>query len=328
MRLVQLLGSEQENDIRSGKAPSDIFDGVARVKTYVKLQDVGWGVSPRDYEFDQPYQIGAQRLGCSWNEANLAVVFQAAGCNLSCDYCFVGEEGESVVVSPHEMVEVYNNYRKVVREAGGTPARVVRISGGEPFLQQEELAEVIRAPWPRDVLLWVDTNLTIEPTYELMEALFRGPDNCLGRVVVCGCFKPHLEQAATEHPGVTGLDRQRSIAQRLVGHSIECFFYWPCALQFPEDMESPDPIRWRGRALRACEFLQGVDKNAPLRTTFLRIKYYYHTLRLPTADVEWLDQLANEVWREMKEAQRCFIEENYDPSMYWQPSHLVPLLED
>jgi len=316
MKLMCLSGSLQELDVRAGKAPSDVFDGVARVKTYVKMQDVEWGASPLDYEFDQPYQVVAHRLGCTWNEANAVVVFQAAGCNLACDYCFVGEDHEAIEVDAGEMVEVYNRYRAVVEAAGGCPSRVVRISGGEPFLQQEALVDVIRADWPDDVFLWVDTNLTQLPQPELVFALQQGPaGNDPKRIAVCGCFKPESNL----------LNDQRRVARRLIRYGVECFFYWPCALSLPLDVEDPDPNRWFSRGQDACEFLETVHENAPLRTTFLLIKYHYNTQRGLPWDIELLDDCAARVCWEMRMAQTKFVKSHYAPTLYWQPSHMIPL---
>lgn len=316
MKLMKLEGSSQEVDIRTGKAPSDIFDGVARVKTYVKMQDIFAGASPRELEFDQPYQVASATLGCSWNETNRAVVFQTHGCNLDCPYCFVGggkgmEQEKYERISSTEMLRIYQRYRSMCERSGVTPARVVRLSGGEPFLQPKSVVGFVTAGWDRKVYLWVDTNLTIDPPDDLVGILAASP-----RTSVCGCFKPHL--------GEKDLERQMKIAKRLVEAGVDCFFYWPAALDDP-----PKPLKesFEDTITAMDRIASKVARNAPLRTTVIRIKYYYDVVsqRNPDANVEGMEQEAIALFRVMREAYLQYLDMHYDPSLVWLPSHMVDL---
>jgi len=95
--MMLLEDSAQAADIKASKAPSDIINGYARVKTYVKPDDFRAMEAGRDMgmraalPFDQPFQVASEVSGLDWNITNRAFLGQVADCNLRCPYCYVGE---------------------------------------------------------------------------------------------------------------------------------------------------------------------------------------------------------------------------------------------
>jgi len=330
MRLMRLDNSEQEADIRSGKAPSDVYGGIGRVKTYVKLQDVnGCFDSPRVLEFDQPYQVAADALGCTWNETNPVFVIELAGCNLKCPYCFIGDY-TTVDVDVETVISVWMNYR-----LDGNPSKVFRISGGEPMMQENAVSDLVSVlgksqdPKNPHTYIWVDTNLTLLPSTDTLSVLSQTP-----HLSVCGCFKP-----------LSGLlSEQLSNAKAYIDAGVDMFFYWPTALT-DRDVEASLSLDsnaphlhsydnkstvWRRAAASACEIIANeVHPLAPLRTTFIRIKYHYNVvvnrMGLSEEDVDNVDMVAQMKWRVMQDAHLEYLSHKYDPKIWWLPSHKVEL---
>jgi hypothetical protein len=333
-----LEGSPQAGDVQGGKAPSDIYGdpGIARVKTYVKPDDMerlaDGGRWPRSLEFDQPFQVAAERTGCTWGQGNRAFMVQFAGCNLDCPYCFIGDAngGEVVEVGAGRVFDAYTQHLDAEEDF----AAVVRVSGGEPFLQQEAICAIIRERerrFPGMVpYLWIDTNLTIMPNDDLRSMLM--DVGRAKRMAVCGCFKPHR--------GPDLVSRQLAVAAELVEASVDLFLYWPCELEVDADdvpgalsgsaMTEPLFKRWRDQGYAICKMLDETLVNASLRTTFLVMKYHYEAMVAGGFDYAGCDpkgwtELARQKAKHMRAGQRAYWQEQFPASLRWLPSHQIPL---
>jgi len=325
MRLMRLEDSEQVADIYGGKAPSKIYGGVGRIKTYVKPQDMVYGQHVRELEFDQPYQVAAEALDCGWNQTNPVFLVQASGCNLACPGCFLGDSvrnGSTLDMEPDEIISLWEDQNE---------SMVLRISGGEPLLQMEDVA-AIASFWADECAwnegdnpygyLWLDTNLTVEPSADLLSALV----DCQPYASVSGCFKPHL--------GPDGLASQYENAHTFIEAGVSFFAYWPVTLDDEQAPVDHWPV-WTDRGRLVCEQLaENVHPKLPLRTTFLFWKYHYNALAL----AEWKAARSDE-WQAMdgqaltelsalkthayREGQAAYCTGTYDPEIYWLPSNQV-----
>lgn len=315
MRLMKLTGSAQEADIRAGKAPSDIWDDTLRVKTYVKPPDTKYPHAVGHLDFPEPYQVAAYRLGCTWNETNPVALVQLAGCNLNCDYCYVGDHTRVNTVE-RSFDEVLGTYLKY-REHGGV-SRVLRISGGEPMLQTDEVMDLARTftngrqrlVSGNDGYLWIDTNLLVDPG----DRIGTLADPLIG---VCGCFKPHEGR----------LQEQFDIARKYIEAGVDIYFYWPCTV-------SGEPGSWHydlpygvdsdNYGAHVCDMLAAaVEPMAPLRTTFLHIKYGYSAMG-GSDDLDGRQAAAHNFVFAARQSQCRYINHTYPPESYWQPDYMTP----
>ncbi len=83
-----------------------------------------------------------------------ATFLRLAGCNLACHWCDTKHSwGRGISLSPAE----------VAARLLAHPCRSLVITGGEPLMQQEELAELL-ALLPPDVYVEIETNGTLPPT--------------------------------------------------------------------------------------------------------------------------------------------------------------------
>jgi organic radical activating enzyme len=100
--------------------------------------------------------------------AHLAQVFQIAGCNMRCWYCFVDDSVLSVKSEYIEWITVENMVDMFVHEFPSIP--ILDLSGGQPDLVPEwclwVMEEIEKRNLKNKVFIWVDDNLT---TMDLME---------------------------------------------------------------------------------------------------------------------------------------------------------------
>jgi hypothetical protein len=262
------------------------------VKTYNKPDTFGMRTHPRDLMFDQPYQVASDWTKRSWTETNRVYLGQLAGCNLECPYCYAGS-GETMQVSAEQYVRDYWDYN---RTFVGTPAGVLRISGGEPMLHQEWVAEVAEQISAGDYL-WVDTNLTIVPDADLARKLY--PLN----TGVCGCFKPGVE-------GVN-IEDQLGVVREWVAGGCDLYLYWPA---------------WGGTDDEFIDILgaiQGIGDGLPLRLAVIHINGQYKA----TGDFaqQWSFDRAQEATDRRRDLWRTWCGFHYPPEMLWLPSNQVPV---
>jgi uncharacterized Fe-S cluster-containing radical SAM superfamily protein len=263
-----------------------------RVKTYTKD---GEKLQPmRKREFTEPYMAAQWRCGGTWNDYNAPCTVQVGRCNLDCYFCFVPEEirsGRGRYFSAAEVLGMFEAAR------GPSGRGVLRISGGEPFLAPDFIAELggevanYNGERPGDpCYLWVDTNLLgrgyAETVFRLHEAGVP--------FGICGCFKGFDDRDFKFNTGLPEsrlgeqfenareiLDALRGEAGGLIADGAvergDLFFYVPEITQttagshppWRVEMFAEDAVTSFQRRMR-----EEIHELAPLRTTVLSIKEY------------------------------------------------------
>ena len=304
-----IIGDAQKQDVAASKGPTDIMDGIYRAKQYVKDEEKDALIHPRHMAFDQPWQWAADQ----WRKArghrdpeSLDRVFLGtlAGCNLMCDECYVGDCNgvETKQVTPSEYVEAYLRYRGAYGQCS-----TLRVSGGEPFLHQRWVENVVNCtpPWFRHlqkVVIWVDTNLTIYPTENLRDTLVNFRENA----AICGCLKPNRQYVTGE---TVSLDTQLDIVRTIIDAGINLFLYWPAW-----DKEPNGNLFWD-----TLLELKTIDEYLPLRLTVTETKKYEASPRMehiPYGDL-------NVFFKTRRNVHHDFLLDNYHPDLIHMPSHLT-----
>lgn len=115
---------------------------------------------------DSPVTAAA-KLGGHWTDHNLAAITQLAACNLRCHYCYVDFRHlaghDSVPVTAATLVREFRSLRDSLA-AQGRSLSIFRVSGGEPLLAPELVAEIHELlhdeGLTRSCLLKVESNLS------------------------------------------------------------------------------------------------------------------------------------------------------------------------
>lgn len=220
-------------------------------------------------------------------------VFQIAGCNLRCWYCYVDDNRLSgrggAYMTANEMVDLY------LGEENRSP--VLDLSGGEPSLVPEWLYDTLVALEQREqrekVHVWIDDNLTsfnywTYLTKKERQFISDTPNHC--RAV---CFKG-FDQESFQFTTLAKADffeRQFQVAQRYVDEAIKLYGY----VTFTTDQSSnhSDVIE------RFVDRLQCVSEDLPLRVIPLRIvKFHAMRPRLlnERADALRIQEEVFEIW--------------------------------
>lgn len=300
---VLLNDTPQASDVALSEGPHQVFQRYARVKQYVKYSSLDINASPRQWDFDQPFQWVTDKVGGTWKENNNVYVVQMAGCNLACPYCFALKEGRTAQLTPREVLDDYLANRKEQSSIG----RCLRISGGEPFLHQNWLAEFVadncRVVYPEHCL-WIDTNLTIPPGEKLL-GMFSAYMNI--SAAVCGCFKP----------GQAPLDEQLSVVRKLLGGAVRDLF-----LYFPADLSQSG--NGKRALLDTLEGLYSIHYHLPLRLTVIRLKWEYQQTQANGGMC--LDQgLSDAYFQSLRRVYFTWLEKHYPKERLWLPSHQAKL---
>lgn len=323
--VMDVQAMEQAKDINASEDVG-IYDFL-REKKYVKDKDLKYNVNPRLLPFPEPYQVATAFTGIPWNVTNYTCLVQFGGCDLDCDYCFCGETKTKEVT----VEEVYNAYWKNYNEnCPRVPTPVFRISGGEPFLQQDflvDLLRVMKGVRPHDECIysgkgslyyWVDTNLTVKPSAALLETL--SAEN----VGVCGCFKPVAAPYAFE--------AQLKNAKLLIDAGVDMYFYYPCSLT-EQEKEETECVEWTElyndyTDRWDTEFKEHLDAASyalgefyPCRVHPIKIGYDYSAVggEQLWSDVSMIKQ--DELMYQLRE----YISGNFGDMYYWLPDYQVDI---
>lgn len=224
-------------------------------------------------------------------------VFQIAGCNWRCWYCFVDDDrlGASLRTAsyffPDELVAMYR--------AELDPPRVLDLSGGQPDLVPEWALETARSlrrrGLAREVLLWCDDNLSSFDIFnrlsqdELQElAAYPGHSRV-------GCFKGFDEQSFvfnTRAPS-TYFSRQFDVMRKFIEAGFDMYAY--------ATFTAPSGHCSRDLMSRFVDRLCAIHPKLPLRTVPLRIKPFTVTRsRMGTSEADSMDEqeVAGTLWTE------------------------------
>ena len=287
VRIANLVDTPQEKDLK--KRPT--CDGFGRVRHFERATDDRWPQNPL------PMDPACKALGLSRTNLMTAHVFQCAGCNSHCWYCFVPPEllnanpDRSAWFTASEMLDLYL--------AQPDPPKIIDLSGGEPGLVPEWVVWMMRELQGRrldsSVYLWSDDNLTCsyfwtELTNKDRELLCSYRN--YGKVT---CLKGFSEESFAFN---TSLDSSlfqgqvHNLRQHLAC-GLDLYVY--VTLTAPSISHVKNTIRW------FVDLLQDLDPNLPLRTVPLLIRNYTPTkARLTSARILAFENqyIAAECWIE------------------------------
>lgn len=222
-------------------------------------------------------------------------VFQLAGCNWRCWYCYVddvlleGKASSGSYLSAAEMVEAYLLL----------PNRplAIDLSGGQPDLIPEwtlwVLEEIDRRGLRGSVLVWQDDNLSSEMLWDVLTgeqidymARFEGHSRV-------GCLKGFDDLSFSYNTLAPPhmYERQFSLLARLLRHGFNVYAY--------ATFTAPPGHCTRARMSQFVDKLQEIHPLLPLRTIPLQIRAFSATAARTTADHEasLTEQLrAGEFW--------------------------------
>ncbi|WP_146657830.1 hypothetical protein [Enhygromyxa salina] len=258
--ISRIAGSVQEKDMT---LPPNC-GGLGRIRHFYKGSGgEGWPATPL------PIVPALSSLGREQSDSLTAEVFQNAGCNWRCWYCFVpfelldGREAHGEWVNAGELVDRY------IAEPDATRPAMIVLSGGQPDLCPEWVPWTMEALRARNlegkVYLWSDDNLSTDYfwTYlteeqRILVATFKG----YGRVA---CFKGFDNESFAFNTGAAPklFDQQFDLFARLLATGVDLYAY--------VTLTGPSVHNIDDRVARFVDRLQSVHPNLPLRTAPLRV---------------------------------------------------------
>jgi uncharacterized Fe-S cluster-containing radical SAM superfamily protein len=276
--VTRLQGSNQEADLSE---PVNC-GGLGRIRHFRRETSPGWPSN------SLPIDPACAALGLEPVDLLRTQVFQNAGCNWRCWYCYVpfpmlaGSEHLSEWVGPETLVQRY------LDEIDRPP--IVDLSGGQPDLVPEW------TPWTMTALqdagaadstyLWVDDNLSNDYFWRYLsdeEIQLVASWRRFGRV---GCFKGYDAESFAFNTATAPdlFDRQFELFRRHVELGVDCYGY--------VTLTGPNPTTVSDGIPRFIDRLQAVHELLPLRTIPLEIALWgpvharMNSLRRQSLDVQ------------------------------------------
>ena len=255
--MSNLKGSEQEKDLLV--APN--CKGFGRIKHFRRHVNQEWVVDPL------PMDPVCKGLGHFRTDMIRAQVFQLAGCNFRCWYCFVpfslinGNEKNAGWLSPSELIELYLDQPD--------PPPVIDLSGGHPELAPEWVSwmmkELIARKLDDKVYLWSDDNLSTDFFWQfLSEDDIELVNSYKNYSRVC-CFKGFDNDSFSFNTKADSIyfDRQFEIMKRLLKQKFDIYAYATFTTNSTTGLKE--------KMSRFVDRLSDLDPNLPLRTVPLEI---------------------------------------------------------
>jgi uncharacterized Fe-S cluster-containing radical SAM superfamily protein len=220
-------------------------------------------------EFQNPTYAASYNLKRNLSEFTKVFTVQVAGCNYSCNYCFVprelnsGSEKYGKFFNAEEIVDEFLR----IKNNSESPINIMRISGGECLIIPEIIIDVYKAMMKKspESYLWIDTNLS---TYEILNKYKPELKKVLSRknVGAVGCFKGTTKE---DFSLITGTKEefykgQFETAKFLIDLGADFYAYVPAYIYDEKSAEEK-------LESFLCE-LQKVNKNLPLRLEILKIE--------------------------------------------------------
>jgi uncharacterized Fe-S cluster-containing radical SAM superfamily protein len=214
-----------------------------------------------------PIEPAKAALGLDNSDEIESQVFQIAGCNWRCWYCFVpfdllaAKIEHSAWLSVPEMIDLFCAEPK--------RPKMIDLSGGQPDLVPEwiiwTMEELKSRGLEKDIFLWSDDNLSTDFFWKyLSDKEIRSILEYKNYSKV-GCFKGICEDsfAFNTKAGGDGFLNQIELFKRFVNSGFDMYAYLTLTMQNTDNLN--------GRMERFMDMLQSVDKNLPLRTVPLMV---------------------------------------------------------
>jgi uncharacterized Fe-S cluster-containing radical SAM superfamily protein len=261
--ITNLYQSREAEDITSGIN----CEGYGRLHRYSRPSEQ-W------IEVPVPAQPAAWRLGKGVEELQTAQLFQNAGCDHRCWYCFVdfallaADPKRGKYLSAEDMLDLYLKEEQ--------RSNVITLTGGQPDLTPEWTLWMMQAltkyGLQDDIYLWQDDNLSCGYTWTYLTDADREYMKAYrnhGRIC---CLKSLTSEGFHEttgaHPSL--FDRQFDLLRRIVDWGIDVYVY----VTFTTSTLDGARISMR----RFVDRLQEeVHPNIPLRVSPLEVKLYTPT---------------------------------------------------
>lgn len=200
-------------------------------------------------------------------------VFQLAGCNWRCWYCFVdyhllsGLKKYGRFFSCEELIDLYLQEK--------SPPKVIDLTGGQPDLVPEWclwiMEEIQRRGLTNQIYIWQDDNLSTDLLWEVLSTeqiqyMAQYPKHSRA----C-CFKGYDETSFAFNTGAKPeqYDRQFEIFARLLKSGFDLYAY--------VTFTAPQQNCTREKIARFVDRLQAIHSHLPLRTIPLEIKPFTAT---------------------------------------------------
>lgn len=258
--LTNLAGTEQERDL--SEPPN--CRGFGRLRHFRRQDDSAWAPNPL------PIEPAARALGLGRIDELRAQVFQNAGCNWRCWYCFVPYSLLSANRNNADWLSIGEMLDLLIAE-DGHPS-VIDLTGGEASLTPEWvpwfLEELQHRGLEHQFYLWSDDNLSNDYFWS---ELPQGQQDLVaascsyGRV---GCFKGIDGQsfAYNTRAEECQFEMQFEVMRRLVASGMDVYAYVTFTTPTERDIA--------GRVRRFVDRLQAIDQNLPLRTVPLEVRVF------------------------------------------------------
>jgi len=220
-------------------------------------------------DFQNPTYSAAYNLKRNLSEFTKVFTAQVAGCNYSCNYCFVPRElnsGSEKYGKFFSAEEIMDEFLKI-KEKSETPMNVIRISGGDCLIIPEIVVDVYSVMMKKspNSYLWIDTNLS---TYNIINKYKSELKKVLSQknVGVVGCFKGTTKKDFSLMTGVKEefYKEQFETAKLLINLGADFYAYVP-AYVYGEKSAEEKLESFLGE-------LQKINKNLPLRLEILKIE--------------------------------------------------------
>lgn len=258
--VTNFLGSEQANDLT---VPPNC-SGFGRVRHFRRERVEGWPPNPL------PIDPACRALGLPSTSQLRAQVFQTAGCNWRCWYCYVpynllaADPRHAAWLTPAELVDLY--------VADPDPPPMIDLTGGQPDLVPEwaiwMMEELRSRGLEKSVYLWTDDSLSSDYLWRYLsdsQLALLGSYSQFGRVC---CFKGFDESSFAFNTAAAGhlFARQFELFRRHLDLGADLYAY--VTLTGPPTSDLPAAIA------RFVDQLQEIHPNLPLRTIPLPIEVF------------------------------------------------------
>lgn len=308
--ITRLAKSEQEADLSE---PVNC-DGLGRIRHFRRQTSENWPPN------SLPLDPACAALGIPATDELRAQVFQNAGCNWRCWYCYVPFP---LLAAAEKHAEWIDSTELVARYAVEPDRpKVLVLSGGQPDLVPEWTLWMVRAlkaaGLADSTYLWIDDNLSTDYFWRYLspgevDAITASP--ALGRV---GCFKGFDEAsfAFTTRADVALFERQFDLFARHLRTGTDCYAY--------ATFTGPEPTAATRGIPAFMDKLQRIHELLPLRTVPLEVALWgpVHS-RMDAARRNSL-----ETQRRAVDAWTAELTRRFTADQRAMPVHLVPVGPD